>query len=195
MECQVCKEREATTFVKTVVNGQLTAMRLCDQCARERGFGSLFEGFDMGSFLGGIFQDHSGSDLVKRCDRCGASFEDIAKSGKLGCDHCYQVFRGQLRPMLQRIHGSAVYKGKRPGSYALQVADASTKLVAKKEIKPKTQEEKKEGKDGGPQEVLSENQKLIQEKQKALREAIAKQAFEEAAVLRDEIKELESHDR
>lgn len=166
MLCQACKQNKATTYVKTIINGQLTELNLCDQCAKEQGFGTMFGGFDIGDFLGGIFSNQPAKENVKRCDRCGASYEEIARSGKIGCARCYVLFKDQMAPLIQRIHGSAMHKGKKPGGYALRITEnKKNQIMPIKETK-------------------------LQEKQRLLKEAIEHQEFETAAKLRDEIKEM-----
>ena len=76
--------------------------------------------------------------------------------------------RRQLLPIIQRIHGTAQHKGKVPGSSALRVTDPNNKIVAVEETP-------------------------LEEKKRLLKQAIETQDFERAAVLRDEIKELEQH--
>ena len=163
MICQLCRKNEATTFVKTVVNGQLSQLCLCESCARERGIGAIFGGVDIGDFLGGLFMNQPAQEAVKRCGDCGVSYEEIVKSGKVGCPACYEVFKDQMASMIKRVHGSTVHKGKRPGGSALRVTEESN-------------------------EIMPVN--LLEEKQKQLSEAIAEQAFERAAILRDEIREM-----
>ena len=41
-------------------------------------------------------------------------FDDIAKSGKVGCDKCYETFIDQLLPSFQRMHGRSRHAGKTP---------------------------------------------------------------------------------
>lgn len=170
MICQVCGKKTATTHIKTIVNGQLTEQHLCADCARKKGYGGLFGGlgFDFGSLLGGLLGEASGDRNVVRCEKCGSSFEEIARSGKLGCADCYKTFRSQLVPMIQRIHGTTRHKGKTPGSSALRVTENRSQIVPVA-------------------------QSALEEKKKQLQKAIEAQEFERAAVLRDEIKEMENH--
>lgn len=170
MICQICGKKNATTHIKTVVNGQLTEAYLCEDCAREKGYGQLFGGihFDFGNFLGGFLNVPTEEPAVLRCEKCGSSFEEISKTGKLGCAHCYKAFRSRILPVVQRIHGTARHKGKVPGSMALSIAPSHTTIVA---VIPTAMEEKR----------------------RLLQKAIEEQNFEQAAVLRDEIKEMEQH--
>lgn len=124
-----------------------------------------------GSLLGGLLGD-APSQEVKRCPSCGASFGEISKSGKIGCAQCYDTFRNQLLPVIQRIHGAAQHMGKIPGGSALRVTDPNRQMVA------------------SPRQA--ENPEL-EEKRRQLKEAIDTQDFERAAVLRDEIKEAEQN--
>ncbi len=165
MLCQKCQKNQATTFVKKTVNGKLTELSLCNDCAAEMGYGTSFFGFDniLGGLLGNIVKD----PFTKRCPKCGSSFEDISRSGKVGCSECYEIFSDKLLPLIQRIHGTTVHKGKSPGRSALVIQPP------KNEIK------------------ITETP-LIEQKRLQLKNAIAEQRFEDAAKLRDEIKEMES---
>lgn len=170
MLCQMCGQHPATTHIKTIVNGKLTQAHLCADCAKKQGYGNLFAdwGSGFGSLLSGFMGSAAPARQVTRCPGCGASFEDITRSGKIGCAQCYHTFRGQLLPIIQRIHGTAQHKGKVPGSSALRVTDPNNKIVAVEETP-------------------------LEEKKRLLKQAIEVQDFERAAVLRDEIKELEQH--
>lgn len=170
MLCQMCGQHPATTHIKTIVNGKLTQAHLCADCAKKQGYGNLFAdwGSGFGSLLSGFMGSAAPARQVTRCPGCGASFEDITRSGKIGCAECYHTFRGQLLPIIQRIHGMAQHKGKVPGSSALRVTDTNNKIVAVEETP-------------------------LEEKKRLLKQAIETQDFERAAVLRDEIKELEQH--
>lgn len=170
MLCQMCGQHPATTHIKTIVNGKLTQAHLCADCAKKQGYGNLFAdwGSGFGSLLSGFMGSAAPARQVTRCPGCGASFEDITRSGKIGCAECYHTFRGQLLPIIQRIHGTAQHKGKVPGSSALRVTDTNNKIVAVEETP-------------------------LEEKKRLLKQAIEVQNFERAAVLRDEIKELEQH--
>ncbi len=170
MLCQMCGQHPATTHIKTIVNGKLTQAHLCADCAKKQGYGNLFAdwGSGFGSLLSGFMGSAAPARQVTRCPGCGASFEDITRSGKIGCAECYHTFRGQLLPIIQRIHGTAQHKGKVPGSSALRVTDTNNKIVAVEETP-------------------------LEEKKRLLKQVIETQDFERAAVLRDEIKELEQH--
>lgn len=170
MICQVCGKKTATTHIKTIVNGKLTEYHLCSDCAAEKGYKNLFGGLsmDFGNMLGGLIGGGRQSVQVQRCEKCGSTFAEISKTGKLGCAECYKTFRSQLIPVIQRVHGTTAHKGKTPGSSALTIPQHNTQLLPIKES-------------------------VLDEKKRELRQAIEAQEFERAATLRDEIKEMESN--
>ena len=62
MRCEHCNQNEATTYIKQNINGKVTEMHLCRDCAEKlgvlepmhsnMGLGSMFEGSFFGNFLG-----------------------------------------------------------------------------------------------------------------------------------------------
>lgn len=170
MLCQNCKKNEATTHIKRVVNGEATENHLCHNCAQTLGFDDFFDDFSLN--MPGLFSSFFGDSMfalgesrLDRCKKCGCCFDDIIKSGKVGCADCYTKFYQKLLPSIQRIHGKAVHAGKTPVLHET--------IDTKKEIaKEKTNEEK------------------ISELNTQMKKAIEEQNFEQAAVLRDEIKKL-----
>lgn len=117
MLCQSCGKNEATTHIKRVVNGETTQAHLCPKCVSQLGYGDVFSdfGFNFGDFFGGFFSQpaiSNGNQTAQRCPMCGASFQEIVKSGKIGCAECYDNFYDLMLPSIQRIHGKTVHSGK-----------------------------------------------------------------------------------
>lgn len=118
MLCENCSGREATTHIKKVENGRATQMNLCSECAASLGYGDIFG--DFGLSLRDLFSNLFGdsalmlADKTERCEKCGSSFNDIVKSGYVGCSECYRKFYDKLLPSVQRIHGKALHSGKKP---------------------------------------------------------------------------------
>lgn len=130
MLCQSCGKRQATTHIKTILNGELKEYDMCSECADKMGYGSFFGnmGFDLNKLFGSFMDSFpSTSRAAKRCQCCGSSFEDIAKSGKVGCANCYDVFYEELLPSIQRIHGRTSHIGKLAHS-------AGTKVKVRNEL-------------------------------------------------------------
>ena len=166
MLCQNCKKNEANTHIKRVVNGEATQKHLCSSCAQSLGYDNFFSDFtfNLPSLFSSFFDDRNlllGESRAERCEICGCSFEDIIKSGCVGCSNCYSKFYAKLQQSLQRIHGKVKHSGKVPAKTAEPI-----------EIKEKTVDEK------------------IEDLQKEMAKAIETQNFERAAAIRDEIKAL-----
>lgn len=121
MLCDQCGQKPATTHVKTNINGVTHAYHLCEECAAKMGYhtaAGLGGGFGLndlfGSFFGESLAAHPRAAQTVRCPGCGASFDDIARSGRVGCAKCYETFLDQLLPSLQRMHGKSRHAGKAP---------------------------------------------------------------------------------
>ena len=166
MKCQKCGANNANTHIKTIVNGEFKEYDLCSECAKQMGYTNVFGDIEnefsnfLGSFFGNVLPART---QATRCEFCGSSYSDIAKSGHVGCANCYSVFGEQLLPSIRRIHGNTAHCGKNSGK------------TEKQSIKP--QEETKEQK---LERLKSELDKAVQE-----------QNFEHAAELRDKIREME----
>jgi protein arginine kinase activator len=171
MKCQKCQKNNADTHIKRVVNGQFEEYHLCSECAREMGYTSMFDEFshsfsdDFNSLFGSFFENAlPARTQATRCETCGSSYNDITRTGMMGCADCYKVFEDRILPTIRRIHGNTTHCGKNSAAY--------------KKEKTETKAEIKE---------VSELDKLKNE----LDKAIKNQEFEKAAELRDKIKEME----
>lgn len=168
MLCQHCKEKQATTHVKSIVNGEYTEYMLCSDCAKKMGYTNLWS--DMHSDIDSLFGSFFANALparsgATRCRVCGSTYHDIASSGKVGCANCYDLFFGELMPSIRRIHGNTVHCGKKPSKDNTVVDNTDNK---------------------------SDNTDIqINELKSQLDAAVSEQNFELAAQLRDKIKELE----
>lgn len=69
-------------------------------------FASFFDGFDVYP----VYREEA------RCKKCGRTYRDFQKSGRLGCGECYTAFEAPLDVTLKRIHASSEHKGKAPAS-------------------------------------------------------------------------------
>ena len=166
MLCQHCKKHEATTVVKTMINGQYTEYRLCSDCARELGYDTMFPDFaaDFGGLLSSFFSTALPAvSGATHCKSCGSTLNDIKRTGKVGCADCYDTFFSELLPTIRSVHGNTEHKGKRPDAIEYTV-----------------NEEK-------PEETSDRLTQLKAE----LKQAIENENFERAAQLRDEIKGME----
>ena len=159
MLCQCCGTRPATTHIRTSINGVVEEKRLCSECAAKEGFhelSSIFTGGLLGSILKNDLSGTTAAGAV-RCTRCGISFEEIARSGKVGCADCYKQFRDKLAPTVERLHGKADHMGKTPHT----------------------------------KQAVPQEKSRLEQLREQLAKAIEAQEFEQAAILRDTIREME----
>jgi len=160
MLCDKCKKNQATTHIRTIVNGVARELNLCDGCASKEGY-SHIHSTGLAGMLASMFGDTASlnlADTETKCPVCKATFSNIAKSGKVGCGECYKTFKSELLPYLKRVHGSTVHSGKVPNSAPLMV-------------KPE--------------------KKTVSDLRLELNRLVAEEKYEQAAVLRDEIKKME----
>lgn len=162
MLCENCGKREATTHIKHVENGEARQLDLCSECASSLGYDDLFGGFgfNLSELFTNFFGDNTARlpDKTARCENCGASFNEIVKTGKVGCAECYRTFYNKLLPSIRQIHGKVTHLGKVPTNLS--------------EVKKPSKEE------------------IINRLNQELQSAVDTQDFEQAAVLRDRIKQL-----
>ena len=166
MLCQHCQKNEATTHIKTMINGEYAEYRLCPECAHELGYDTMFPDFTadfgglLGSFLSAALPARSGAT---HCKLCGSTMNDIKRTGKVGCADCYDTFFSELMPTIRSVHGNTAHIGKRPV------------------IEYETIEDKPADKDNSVEELRAQ-----------LKKAIEDEDFERAAELRDQIKDKEA---
>ncbi len=131
MLCEQCRQQEAAIHFTQVVNGEKTELNLCADCAKEHG---AFSFETMSSLLSGLLESSArAKENESRCSRCGMPFSQFQRTGMLGCAQCYQDFRKQLAPVLQRIHGRLQHEGHIP-------ATAGDGLKLRRQIEQKRRE-------------------------------------------------------
>jgi len=169
MYCERCKKNEATIHLSEIIKDIKSEVHLCEQCARDVGLNTKISNFtltlpEMLTFLNvDEVNDYQGK---KRCGRCGCDFIEYKKNGRLGCPDCYIELADQLEPVMNSYHGDAKHCGKFPSF------NNGENSVYIKPVK---------------QDADSEN---IQKLQAELEEAVREERYEDAAVLRDRIIEM-----
>lgn len=164
MKCQHCNQNEATTFIKKNINGKKTEMHLCSECANELG---VMDEFSVENFFGDTF---FGNFL-------GAGIPSMnVLSGVDRCEYCGSTFNDIVKNgKVGCAHCYTKFKDK--------LEPSITKIHGKTSHV---------GKNVSYTEVADEEPKKdeITSLKEDLKTAIKEQRFEDAAVLRDKIKEL-----
>jgi protein arginine kinase activator len=98
-----------------------------------------------------------------RCEKCGYTLDDYTKTGFFGCPECYNTFNDTLDELFLKIHGK-------------------NRHVKLREDKLK-------------QNVTNKNEKInrIDFLKEKLRKLVEEEKYEDAALIRDEIKKIEKN--
>ena len=155
MQCERCNKKKATVFYRENAGGRIKALRLCGDCleileqtgeledisAAVAGFISpFFVTEDYGiSFPfptpGNSPPRMGGTVSPKKCSACGATTEDIYRSGRVGCAHCYGAFAEELADVLDAAHGRTEHRGRISAGYRARAEKTARLARLKKQLK------------------------------------------------------------
>ncbi len=143
-------------------------VHLCEQCARDVGLNTKISNFsltlpEMLTFLNADEVQDFRDD--KRCHSCGCSFIAYRKNGRLGCPDCYEYLADELQPVLTSFFADKRHIGKSP-------AVAPDRKIIHVDVT----------------EISHESN--LDDLQAELDAAVHNERYEDAAVLRDRIREI-----
>ena len=166
MKCSNCGKNNANVSFNQNINGEVTNLHLCEECAHKLG---IFNSFD--DIFSPMILDLDFMLLEEiKCKNCGYTLSKYKSTGLFGCDNCYSTFKNEVDRILKTIQGSNRHIGRLNASKS---KDSKDEVKAKKQVK----ENKKENK--------------LEELKAKLQKEIKAEEFEKAAITRDEIKKLE----
>lgn len=170
MLCDKCHKREAKIYCTEIMNGKKKEQYLCEQCAAEYASyqmngSEIKKDLQTNSLFSGLLEKvYQSQDVnvqeVPKCSNCKMSYSEFLKMGKFGCTECYKTFGNVLERSLKQVQGSDSHHGKIPKGFVTE----ADKMIGS----------------------ISEVDKLTLK----LQYAIEKEEYEEAAKLRDIIREL-----
>ncbi|WP_077324072.1 UvrB/UvrC motif-containing protein [Virgibacillus siamensis] len=174
MECQECHNRSATLHFTQVINGSKTEVHVCEKCAQEKGYMTYpDDGYSLHDLLTGLFNfDASSMESPQK-----TSYQ---QTKELQCPQCKMTFS----------------EFKRVGKFGCAECyhTFSNRLdpILRRVHSGNTQHSGKiPNRKGGALQTKKQIESLKNELQGLIKE----EAFEEAAKVRDQIKELENHKR
>ena len=102
MLCDSCKQNEAVVHRIVVINGQKNERHLCAKCAEATGTVA----FKLPSFaeLMNVSFKSAEKEEQAACV-CGMTLARFREGGLLGCPKCYETFRQELMPVIERSQG------------------------------------------------------------------------------------------
>lgn len=178
MLCDRCHKRDAKILYTEIINGVKKEQHLCEECATDyTSFQMekplLNSDLTLGDLLSTLLENYAPADTKRPgevkpsviCSNCGTSYEEFIQKGRFGCSECYKSFADQLGKTFKGIQGAEIHTGKRPKGYVTTGSDRIMK-------------------------DFTEVEKLSLK----LQEAIEKEEFEEAARLRDLIKQMKKEE-
>lgn len=189
MLCQKCNKNEASVKYTEIINGEKKEMMLCEECSHELGLDNINFNMpiDFSSFFGGLLEDDDYNSpefmplfqKVKelKCDNCNMTYDEFINQGKFGCPECYDVFSSKIDAILKRIHGSSEYLGRK--ALNNNTLKKQNKNVGDAPLGDPQNKAKTETKDA-----------KLEKLQRDLKKAIAEERYEDAAKIRDNIKEI-----
>lgn len=182
MLCQNCGKNEANIRYTQIINGDKKEIALCSKCAKKLGVDDLELPINFNSFLGDFFNDYAETEFLPmlqtnelKCKTCGMTYDEFINTGVFGCSDCYDVFSSPIDSLLKNLHGTSKHVGRLPNGKAEKI------------------EVDKDNKDNKSNKVNNvENNKENKKKklENDLEKAIKEERYEDAAKIRDEIKEM-----
>lgn len=164
MLCDICKKNQATVHLTEIVDEQMNELHLCEQCAKQKSV-QMEQQFGLADLLAGL------TDLGKQTK------EDVSQQVALRCPGCgltYEDFR-----KVGRLGCSKCYVTfKKYLSSLLKKIHGSNQHVGKTPLKSSR--------------VVKEKSELLDLREK-LQHAVQVEEFEEAAKIRDKIRDLEKN--
>ena len=126
MICQNCNKNEATIHVTDVfpatedkAQAAVNEQHLCEICAQTKDLphtqptGKTVQA-NVWKLLQITAEQKRRREELK-CKGCGMSVDEFRNKGRLGCAECYEVFRGPIAELLERVHGAVEHIGRVPG--------------------------------------------------------------------------------
>lgn len=221
MKCHICGKENASIHIREIKDGEKKSYYICKECAaKQSGAGDIMglaqmiykltsglsgmqdknkkdktsagkkDLFPIDMGIGGIievFQDKDhplfpdpeeknkdSQEKSLRCPFCGWGTEQLKKTGNLGCPECYQVFAELLNEKYSgKNKKNSPHTGKHPGNLA-------------PELRKEIEEEQKK------RLILREKEELLARMKSDIQSAVVHEDYEKAALLRDQIWELET---
>ncbi len=199
MLCQNCGKNEANVRYTQIVNGVKKEMILCEDCARKLGIGNFKMRMPLhfSNLLGNLFEDYDEGLLPsfikensRECDSCGTLYDDFINTGLLGCADCYDMFEDRLDPMLKNIQGNTKHIGRKPLNINEKMKNIGDNFSRNEADEKNYAKESVGSQNNSENNKENDKQEKIQELNKELSKAIEEERYEDAAKIRDEIKQI-----
>jgi protein arginine kinase activator len=120
--CTACQKNLATVTILDLAQGSLVGTQaFCQPCAEQLGVAAPAAPKFGPEALENILASALAGRRPARtevCPGCNLTLSEFRSKGRLGCPRCYETFRAELMPLLQRIHEAQVHTGRLPAVLA-----------------------------------------------------------------------------
>lgn len=136
MKCQICNENMATIHLTEIENGVNKEIHLCEECYKDEKENSEIETTpSLDDVIKNLLKTMEDAvEVGAKCSMCGATYGDFQEKGVFGCPKDYTVFKEGVEPLLEKIHGSAVHKGKVPHVNLKEKSNVEKLLLRRQEL-------------------------------------------------------------
>jgi len=116
-KCERCASPATVHITEILGEGKFEEHHVCEQCYPKYLHDTQNKGASkaLTTDAGGAIEEAMFGQ--QECPRCGMKFIDFRNSHRLGCPQDYEVFRTELMPLLENIHGETRHCGKTPRRY------------------------------------------------------------------------------
>ena len=139
MLCESCHQKPATVHLTQIVDGKVEKHHLCEECARKQGLDVHAQPMDLGNMLETLKEQLAQLKAATgkapeaggaACPACGTTRAEILKSGRMGCDRCYETFAAEMLPVVLSLQHADQHMGKVPrhASERLKTSVEQTRL-------------------------------------------------------------------
>ena len=164
MKCDICHKKEATVHLTEIINDKVTKLHLCEDCAREKSQ-EMEEHFGLADLLSGL------ADLAPVMEKKEKAAPEVSVKCP-GCGFTFQHFR-----KMGRLGCPVCYDTFKPQlSMLLRKIHGSESHVGKRPSK---------------KGIVRDKEALLSDLKERLEKAVEMEEFEEAALLRDQIRACE----
>lgn len=192
MICDRCHENEAVISYTEIMNGVRKELHLCEACAaKETGIDHTFVALSDTSFLANLLasvlgrrQDTVDEENLRKtnivCPSCHMTYNEFLKYGTFGCPECYKTFNFLLDGYLKKIQGNCEHTGKQPvcGGETVHIPSLADEVPERAGAERENE----------PTFLTVDESATEDELRAALRRAVAREEYEEAARIRDIIR-------
>ncbi|MCS7250069.1 MAG: UvrB/UvrC motif-containing protein [candidate division WOR-3 bacterium] len=163
--CQLCQKNIAIMVITEMdEKGNKREIAICEECAKKRGVLESGKTLNIEEILKIMLKAKEKEDKELKCPRCLLTFYEFKKYGKFGCPDCFKAFEEKLIPFIKKIQTTIREKEEEVFHKGKKVT-----VGVKRSL------------------LLSEIKRLKMELEKAIRE----EDYEQAAKIRDMLKEKE----